>query len=450
MACSALEGLTISGVLVTSAAEIAAAASVPAYCKVNGTKIGTQFDIEVRLPQDWQQRFVQEGGGGFDGFIMPVGEKDIALSLHAVQAITNGGHRDPSGNDFLNNPAKIQMYAYTSIGEGTQFAKAVMAKYYGRGPSYSYFEGCSNGGRGALNAADKYGDEFDAVIAGAPTRNTPGQVEQWTRASRLTLPSPAKLAAIHDAAVAKCDALDGVADGIISNWEACHFDPTVDVPKSVGVTSAEAAAVKALMTDLQLADGTTIYSGYLFGSMAQWGPAYAGLGVGHIKNIVLDDSNWNPQSFTVDRYYETISKVLDGTYGFSATVPGLVKFLKSDKKIVVWHGSDDTLLSMKDTIRTWQPVAEAAGDAARKNSRLYIAPGVNHCGRGSGADTFDLLTPTVAWVETGVELGTPTASKVDSTGTVQFTRPLCQYPRYPKYKGSGDVNSASNFSCNAP
>jgi feruloyl esterase len=281
MPCSALDGITLGGVQVTSAVEIAATTSVPAYCKVNATKTGTQLDIEVRLPEDWQQRFVQEGGAGFDGFIMPLGKKDIPLSLHAVQALTNGGHRDPTGNDLLNDAGKIQMYAYTAIGVGTQFAKAVTLKYYGRGPSYSYFEGCSNGGRGALNAADKYGTEFDAVIAGAPTRNMPGQVEQWTRASELTLPSRAKLVAIHDAAVAKCDALDGVADGIISNWEACRFDPTVDVPKSVGLTSTEAAAVKALMTDLQLADGTTIYSGYLFGSMAQWGPAYASLGVGH-------------------------------------------------------------------------------------------------------------------------------------------------------------------------
>jgi feruloyl esterase len=142
--------------------------------------------------------------------------------------------------------------------------------------------------------------------------------------------------------------------------------------------------------------------------------------------------------------------VVDGTYGFSASVPGLAKFLRSGKKIVVWHGSDDSLLSMKDTIRTWQPVAQAAGDAARENSRLYVASGVNHCGRGPGADTFDLLAPIIAWVETGVDPGTPTALKLDSTDTVQFSRPLCQDLAYPKYKRSGDVNRASNYFCSTP
>ena len=369
IACSALNGKTIEGVQVTSAAEVAATASVAGYCRVDGTKIGTQLDIEVRLPEGWQRRLVQEGGGGFDGFIMPIGKEDVALNLHAVQVVTNGGHRDPTGKDFLNDPAKIQLYAHSSIGEGLKFAKAVIAKYYGSQPSYSYFEGCSNGGRGALNAADKYGAEFDAVIAGAPSRNVPGQIEQWTRAAQLTLPSPTKLGAVYAAEVAKCDDLDGVKDGIISNWMACTFDPAVDVPQSVGLTASEAASVKTLMADLQLSDGSTIYSGYLFGNMAQWGPAYAGLGIGHMKYIVLSDQDWDPRTFTADKYYSGMSQLIDGTYGFDASVSGLAHFLESGKKIVVWQGSDDTLLSLKDTIRTWEPVAKAAGDAARRNSR---------------------------------------------------------------------------------
>jgi hypothetical protein len=446
IACASLAGQVFDNVQVATAANVPASGAVPAYCKVNGTQTGTQHDMELRLPEDWQRRYVQEGGGGFDGSIRPVGAQSIPLSLHAVDAANNGGHRDPSGSDFLNDAAKVQLYAHTAIGVTAKFGKAVTQKYYGQPPSYSYYQGCSNGGRGALNAADKYGAEFNAVISGAPTRNLTGQIEQWTRATQLTLPSTAKLAAISAAAIAKCDALDGVSDGIVSKWSACQFDPAVDVPASVGVTASEAAAVKALMTDLKLSDGTTIYSGFGTGSMTQWGPAYAGLGVGHMKNIVLNNPNWDPATFSVDGYFNTISNVIDGTYGFSASTNGLANFLKAGKKVVVWHGSDDSLLSHKDTIRTWQPVAQQAGDAA-SNSRLYIAAGVSHCGGGPGADTFDLLTPTMAWVEQGTDPGSPTASKLSSTGAVQFTRPLCPHPSYPKYKGSGDVNSASSYEC---
>lgn len=447
ISCGSLVGQTIENVQVTTATDVAATTTLPAYCKVNGTQVGTQHDIEVRLPASWQQRFVQQGGGGFDGSIPAVGSTNVALARNAVLAANNGGHRDPTGGVFLNNSAVVQLYAHTAINVTTKFSKAVAERYYGRRPNYSYYQGCSNGGRGALNAAAKYATDFDAVIAGAPTRNLSGQIEQWTRASGLAVPSATKLAAVHVAAVAKCDALDGAADGVVSNWAACQFDPTTDVPASAGLTAAEASAVKALMTDLKLADGTTIYSGYGFGGMAQFGPAYGFLGVGHMRNIVLNDASWSPAGFDIDANYPTITSMIDGRYGFSASVSGLSDFLKSGKKIMIWHGSEDGLLSHKDTIRTWTPVAAEAGAAAGANSRLYVAAGVNHCAGGPGADTFDLLTPMMNWVENGTDPGTIVASKVNGSGATLFTRPLCQYPAYPKYNGSGDINSASSYQC---
>lgn len=449
ISCDSLAGQTIENVQVTGAVNVPATATLPAYCKVNGTQVGTQHDIEVRLPDVWQRRFVQQGGGGFDGSIPAVGTTNVALSQHAVLTANNGGHRDRSGAVLLNNSAVVQLYAHTAINVATKFGKAISQKYYAKTPSYSYYQGCSNGGRGALNAAAKYGSDFDAVIAGAPTRNLPGQVEQWTRASAFAIPSPTKLAAVNAAAVAKCDALDGASDGIVSNWSACQFDPTTDVPAAAALTADETAAVKALMTDLKLVDGRTIYSGFGVGNMSQWGPAYANLGVGHMRNVVLNDASWSPTGFNVDTYYPTIAGVIDGYYGFSASVGGLADYLKAGKKIVIWHGSDDALLSHKDTIRTWEPVASSAGAAASANSRLYVAAGVNHCGGGPGADTFDLLTPTMAWVEKGTDPGTPTATKVNPSGATLFSRPLCQYPSYPKYNGTGDINSASSYQCSA-
>jgi Tannase and feruloyl esterase len=445
VSCTSLAGQAFGDIRVTAAIKVGATSTVPAHCKVTGTKNGTELDVEVRLPDSWRQRYVQQGGSGFDGTIPPVGTTNTALSLQAVQGATNGGHRDPSGAGFLNNPGRIQLYAHTAIGFGTAFGKAVTAHYYRRNPSYSYFEGCSNGGRGAFNAADKYGAQFDAVIAGAPNKNLPGLIEQWTRATQLSLPTPTQLSAVHAAAVQTCDALDGATDGIISNWGACRFDPAVDVPASVLLAPVQAAALKTLMSDLKLANGTTIYSGIGFGDMLQWGPLYAALGIGHMRNVVLSDAAWNPATFSADGDYPEIDSVTNG-YGFSASTGGLANFLMAGKKIVLWHGSDDALLSHRETIRTWQPVAQAAG-AASQNSRLYIASGVNHCGGGAGADTFDLLTPTMAWVEQGTDPGTPTARKLGPDGEVQFTRPMCIYPSYPKYRGSGDPTLAASFTC---
>jgi hypothetical protein len=442
LACGELAGQTIGNVQVVTAVPVAATGDIPAFCRVNGTEVGTQHDIEVRLPATWRQRFVQQGGGGFDGSIPAVGATNVALAQGAVLTANNGGHRDASGGVFLNNEAVTQRYAHTAILTATNFGKAVTAKYYGRGPSYSYYQGCSNGGRGALNAAAKYGTEFDAVIAGAPTMNLSGQIAEWTRASKLAVPTNAKLAAISAAAVEKCDALDGARDGIVANWAACQFDAAVDVPSSAGLTAPEAAAVKSLMTDLKLANGTTIYSGFGTGQLSG---AFAFLGVGHMRNIVLNNPSWDPTTFDVDIDYPTITAAVEGKYGFSASATSLADFMRSGKKIIVWHGSDDGLLSHKDTLRTWDTVKAAAGSAAA-NSRVYIAGGVGHCSGGPGADRFDLLKPAMAWVEQGAEPGAITAAKVTNDVT-QFTRPLCVHPAFAKYNGVGDVNSASSFTC---
>lgn len=445
-ACSSLVGKTFQNVNIIAAVDVAASGAIPAYCKVSGTEAGTEHDIEVRLPTAWHRRFVQQGGGGFDGSIPNVSNRgtNVALSSGAMQAANNGGHRSPSGGAFAGNPLVVQRYAHTAIITTTLFSKAVAATYYGEAPRYSYYEGCSNGGRGALNAAAKYGSEFDGIIAGAPTRNLPGQIETWTRQSILTMPSDAKLAAVSGAAIEKCDALDGAADGIVSNWKACSFDPTTDVPASVGLTPAEAASVKSLMQDLKLAGGETIYSGYGLGTISS-GTA---LGVGHMRNIVLNDPGWDPGTFNVETYYPTITNVINGQYQFSASEAGLAQFLRANKKVMIWHGSTDGMLSHNDTIRTWKQVTDATGDAiAQANSRLYVPAGVNHCGGGAGADRFDLLTPLIAWVEQGKTPETPVARRVDAAGATVFSRPMCVHPQFAKYKGTGDVASADNWIC---
>ncbi len=452
VACESLAGRSYYNIAISSAVHVPANGAVPAFCKVNGTENGTQHDLEVRLPDRWLQRYVQRGGGGFDGSIPPVALSAAALRAGAVQGANNGGHRDPGGAVLLNNPRAVERYAHGAILSATRFGKAVTQAYYGSAPQYVYYEGCSNGGRGALNAAAKYGPEFDGVIAAAPTLNLTGQIARWTSAAALPLPSGPQFTQLHAAAVAKCDARDGLKDGIVSDWAGCDFDPVSDAPKSIGLKPEQAAAVRNIMQDMKRSDGSVIYSGFGTGDLSLGAPSFGLFGSGQMRNIVLNDAQWTPEGFDPEAALPVISAVIDDKYQFSATVPGVVQFLKSGGKALVWHGADDAMLSHKDTIRTWRQVTDAAGpETAAAATRLYIAPGVNHCSGGDGADSFDALGALMEWVETGRGPGTLTAVKRDAkSGEVKFSRPLCQYPGWPRYRGKGDPASADSFECVAP
>jgi len=403
------------------------------------------------LPVRWRGRYVQRGGGGFDGSIAPAASAPAALQLGAAQGVNNGGHRDRSGAALLNDPRATERYAHTAILTATRFGKAVTQAYYGAAPAHAYYEGCSNGGRGALNAAAKYGSEFDGVVAMAPTLNMMGIVPAMTRFGALALPDNQQFAAVHAAAVAKCDALDGARDGIVSNWQACRVDPARDLPASIGLSPQQVEALRVLWSDQRRADGSVSYSGLGFGDLSEGAAIYSRFGLGHLRFVVFNDAQWSPRAGGIDeqRDLPAIRAVIEGRYQFSASVSGLAQYLRDGKKLLVWHGADDPILSHRDTIRTWADVAAAAGaQAARANSRLYIAPGVAHCGGGEGADSAELLSTMMQWVEAGKAPGTLVASKLEpGTGKVRFTRPLCEYPRWPRYDGRGDINRAGSFAC---
>ncbi|MEO8306903.1 MAG: tannase/feruloyl esterase family alpha/beta hydrolase [Pseudomonadota bacterium] len=449
VSCASLAGKSFYNVAVTGAVNVPADGAVPTYCKVIGTERGTQHDIEVRLPARWRERYVQRGGGGFDGTIPPIALSVPALLAGAVQGANNGGHRDRTGADLLDDPRAVERYAHGAILTATRFGKAIAQLYYGSYPKHSYYEGCSNGGRGAFNAAAKYGNEFDGVIAGAPTRNLGGQIAQWTSATSLTMPSTAQFSGLHAAAVAKCDAQDGLKDGIISNWAACKLDPS-DVSAQLGMTEVQVASVRVLQQGLRRKDGAVVASPFSNGDLGTSATTFPLLfGVGQMRYIVLNDPTWNPQKFDLEPALPRISSVVDDKYQFSASRDDLVQYLKAGRKVIVWHGADDGMLSPFDTIRGWSEVTNAAGaQVAAANSRLYIAPGVNHCGGGDGADSIDMLGALIQWVESGKAPGTLLAVKRDAaSGKVRFTRPLCQFPAWPRYRGSGDPADAATFSC---
>ncbi len=456
-ACADLLGRTFNQTTVTAAKAVDASAQLPAYCEVLATEIGTSHDMKALLPDAWARRYYQQGGGGMDGVIPELIPENVngvqggraALLAGAIVLGNNGGHRDPTGAALLNNPSASQAYAHTAIGIARDFGEALAQAYYGGATQFAYYQGCSNGGRGALNAAAKYGAKFDAVIAGSPTRSDPGVTAQWLLLSQLPLPPYDKLKAVAAAAVSKCDLLDGVRDGIISNWRACAFDPVRDVPPEIGLSPSEADAIKTLMGDVKLANAGTVYSGYGYGfgdkSMRFSSKLYEFLGLGYMRYIVLNDPAWQAAGFTVDAYFETIRSVLEDRYQFDAETAGLKGFLDSGKKILVWHGSEDTIDSHRDTIRKWGELEDAAGTMARRNARLFIPAGVQHCGGGVGPDRFDPFTAMVNWVEKGLAPDDLIVSKAD--GGLVSSRPLCRYPAYPRYRGVGDIHLAESYSC---
>ena len=328
-----------------------------------------------------------------------------------------------------------------------------------------YFAGCSNGGRGAFNAAAKYADEYDGVIAGAPTLNMAGLISGWVRAALLIAPSGAKMASMYRAELAQCDAIDGVSDGVISNPRACRFDPaTIACPAGVDndscLTEAEIQAVNTIRSDVELDNGKLVYTRLGLGNPARGfgvfqplgppgSPTVASFGVAMLQYIVYSDPAYDPATYDVDRDLRSVVNAVEGVYDFSADTTALAKYLRAGKKMIVWHGTEDMALSHMDTIRTFERMADRAGHGA-ENARLYTPPGVLHCGGGPGADRFDVVGALSTWVENGSAPRTLLATKVDSTGNVVFTRPLCEYPRYPRYVGHGDPADASSFECVRP
>jgi hypothetical protein len=464
--CAALAKLALPGTVVTSVAVVGAEGARSAHCKVLGT-VAPETDIELRLPAAWQGRLLHLGGSGLDGSIPNLDLNNVELQQGYALVGSNGGHRDPTGGPtrFLNQPALIQDYAHGAIGKTVLFAKAIIRTYYGDSPRYSYFAGCSNGGRGAFNAAAKYADEYDGVIAGAPTLNMAGLISGWVRAALLTAPSNAKMESMYRAELAQCDAVDGVADAVISNPRACRFDPaTIACPAGVDnescLTEAEIQAVNTIRSDVELDNGKLVYTRLGLGNPARGfgvfqplgppgSPTVASFGVAMLQYIVYGDPAYDPATYDVDRDLRSVVNVVEGVYDFSADTTALAKYLRAGKKMIVWHGTEDMALSHMDTIRTFQRMADRAGHGA-ENARLYTPPGVLHCGGGPGADRFDVVGALSRWVENGNAPRTLLAAKVNSTGNVLFTRPLCEYPRYPRYVGHGDPADASSFDCVRP
>lgn len=445
---------------VTLASPVAAAAELPAYCRVAATLRPTDdsdIKMEVWLPEEgWNGKYQAVGNGGWSGSINTNAMK-LAVRRGYATSSTDTGHTGGSASFALGHPEKLIDYAYRSEHEMTVQAKAIIAEFYGKGPRFSYWNGCSAGGKQALMEAQRYPGDYDGMIAGSPASNWTGRaaqsiwVQQAVHLDEASFIPPAKYPAIHRAALAACDAMDGVEDGVLENPRRCRFDPQALLCKGADgpecLTAAQVAAARKIYgPSVNPRTKKPIYPGLERGSELGWatwgGPRPLGIGLDYFRYVVFEDPNWDFRKLDFDRDIERAEK-LDGGR-INATNPNLKPFLARGK-LIQYHGWNDPQISPGNSVDYYQSVVERLGDVGG-SYRLFMVPGMAHCGGGEGTSTFDMVTALERWVEEKKAPDQILASRVRE-GKVERTRPLCPFPQEAVYKGTGSTDEAGNFEC---
>jgi feruloyl esterase len=441
---------------------------LPAFCRVAATLKPTSdsdIKIEVWLPATgWNRKYQAVGNGGWAGSISypAMGQ---ALRLGYATSSTDTGHTGGNGSFALGHPEKLIDFAWRSEHEMTLRAKAIVAAFYGDAPHLSYWVGCSSGGKQGLKEAQKFPDDYDGIVAGAPVLNwTRRSVEAvWIAHAALKDPGttipPEKYPLIHKAAIEACDALDGLKDGIISDPPRCRFDPGVltcrgEADGAACLTPAEVEAARKIYTaPVNPRTGEQISPRFEPGSELGWRAIAGGpepfFAFDYMKYVVFHDPRWDWRTFNFDSDVALADKVDNGL--INAIDPNLKPFTAHHGKLIMYHGWTDTNITPVATINYYERVTRAMGGHAKtaESARLFMVPGMNHCGGGEGPNTFNMVAALEQWVEKEKAPDEVLAAH-SSDGKIDRTRPLCPYPQRAVYRGSGDINDARNFSCKLP
>ncbi len=459
--------------------------TVPAFCRVQLT-VAPAINVEVWLPASgWNGKFQGVGGGGYAGIIA---YPALANALRAgyATASTDTGHRGNNPQFALGHPEFVIDFGYRAIHEMTIKGKQITQAFYGTAPRESYFVGCSTGGRQGLAEAQRYPEDYDGIVAGAPAANWTNLNVSGVWLALATLKDeesyiPAsKLSAINDAAVAACDLGDGLKDGLVADPRSCKFDPPVmtckvgDAPNCL--TAKQAEALQKIYDGVRYPGGKPIFPGRMPGVERGWvnfttGPAPGGsagytIATGYMKYFVFADPQWDYRTWDFARDMATVDADQKNRSVMDTWNPDLKRFRDRGGKLILYHGWGDDAISPLNTINYFKMVVDKttggpkAADAlgtedARFNKaadktgefmRLFMVPGMNHCGGGPGPNTFDAVTALANWVEKKQAPNTLLGSHM-TNGTADLTRPLCPYPMTAKYSGSGSVTDAASFSC---
>jgi len=473
--CDALRTLAIANGTVTTAQDVAPGAFAPpagrgraggaatsnpfaglsAFCRVAVTlKPAPRSDIkaEVWLPANgWNGKLQVVGNGGFAGTIS-YPAMATALAAGYAAASTDTGHTGPAANTFVNEDVLVD-FAYRAIHETTVAAKRVVDGFYGAPARFAYFNGCSTGGRQALTAVQRYPDDFHGVVGGAPASFTTRQVfgQIWFYQAIADGPGAIpkeKLATIHAGALAACDANDGAKDGVIENPLACRFDPGVlacsGADQQSCLTTPQVEAVRRVYAGASNPrTGEKIFPGLERGSELGWSPVPVGYAVDYFKHIVFKDVNWDPKTLNFDGHlaeaYPTPHQIFD------ANDARLGAFVSRGSKLIMYQGWAEPGIPPANIV-TYHGNVLAQTQGATDAVRLFMVPGMGHCGGGNGTSTFDMVAALDGWVAGGRAPEQIPASRVRD-GKVDRTRPLCAWPKTAFYAGNGNVDEASSFVC---
>ena len=513
--------VSIADTTITAANEIAAGTltvagkPVAAHCQVLGQMFrrvspvdGKSYAIgfEMRLPRNWNGRFFYQANGGVDGSVAtatgPVGgggPLDHALNQGFAVISSDAGHGAPTPFFGLDPQARLD-YGYQAVGKLTPMAKSLIQVAYGKAPDRSYIGGCSNGGRHTMVAAARYAEQYDGYLVGNPGYRLPlaalaNIAGAKTYASLASTPgdlgtgfTQAERALVSNAVLAKCDALDGAADGLIQDTGACQaaFSLERDVPTCAAqrngscLSSAQKSGIAALFAGARTETGATIYTSFLYDAgfaTNGWASWKFGAPIDRDSGAVAfiwavppeDPASFNGRDFVLNANLASLLARINATNatytesGTSFMTPpdgaNLAKLKNRGAKMVVYHGTSDPIFSSDDTTAWYEALRAANGGDASNFARYFRVPGMNHCAGGPATDQFDMLTPLVNWVEKGQAPDSVLASvrgagnaggantDLPASWSATRTRPLCPYPKVARYKGSGNVEEAASFSC---
>jgi feruloyl esterase len=498
----------------------------PAHCLVKGLMHerkgadGKDYAIgfEMRLPITWNGRFYHQVNGGLDGVVQPalgaLGGGPTTGALHQGFAVisSDAGHNGSQNPSFGADPEARQDYGYGAVAKLTPMAKGLITAAYGKVPDRSYIGGCSNGGRHTMVAASRFADQYDGYLVGAPGYRLPqaalAQVwgsAQWKElspetplaTSSLTHPfapsvklpdislgfSAQDRQIVADAILAKCDALDGIKDGLVQDVAACQkaFDVVRDVPTCTAgrdgkcLSNLQKTTVAKVFAGGKAADGKPFYANFPFDagiSAANWAAwkyqnsqaldpgALSYIFAGDVRNVKAFDGNYDQLHAAIyskpTGFSQSSDEIMSPVGYDKPSYMGVLQ--KRGAKMLTYHGVSDAVFSELDT-RAW--VDRVASNVPNSGNvvRHFSVPGMSHCSGGPAADQFDALTPLVQWVEQGKPPEAMVASvrgagnaggvnaELPKEWSATRTRPLCAYPTVAKYKGMGSIEDAANFSC---
>jgi feruloyl esterase len=485
-ACTELAVLTIPDVTVNGASMVEAGTftptgsplklTVPAFCRVEATARPTsdsEIKIEVWIPaaDAWNGKFQAVGNGGYQGSIS-YAAMATALRRGYATASTDTGH---TGDDVIfgkGHPEKVIDFGWRAIHLMTDTAKLVVRNATGRFAAKSYFVGCSSGGHQAMSEAQRFPDDYDGILAGAPANNrirqTFGFMWSWAathRADGTPILDQASLAAVTNAVVAACDARDGLKDGLVDDPRRCTFDPATLAcgAGSNGTSCLTKEQVEAVQKVYDGAKSPTtgeqIFTGWPPGSEAFGDSAIQSWRqyilapkepsrIGVFRYFLFHDPNWKVSSLDYDRDLAYAEQRIPH---LAAVDHDLTPFKKRGGKLIMYAGWMDPVVPPQDNVAYYEAVAKKMGgyEKTRDFFRLFVAPGMGHCAGGPGPNQFDAVTALEQWVEKGVAPDALIASH-STGGKVDRSRPLCPYPQVARYKGTGSIDEAANFACAAP